>query len=278
MSCHFFSTLSKTEVLQSAGWIFNLRKPLGKDKLPFSSNPVSQSPASTFPSVLPPRQSFTGVHEGPTVGSGFCSLERASALLVHQRKPLQSSWNGQWEEWYQTRSGCKTRCVLLKIGQLHCHFAKVLCFQGNFPLRKTEICFVLTIKNTLSSAHIALCNIPLPITAALTDKPEFTGDSGPSALNTFTPKSSAKHLYWHLHKIIFLGNDNFCCLRTETFSLYTQYNTSSFFNSWSLHLSKNQKTHHLIRLFHLPSRHMGCSSTPTLEIRAAHWLYTDTSC
>lgn len=95
MSCHFFSTLSKTEVLQSAGWIFNLRKPLGKDKLPFSSNPVSQSPASTFPSVLPPRQSFTGVHEGPTVGSGFCSLERASALLVHQRKPLQSSWNGQ---------------------------------------------------------------------------------------------------------------------------------------------------------------------------------------
>lgn len=229
-------------------------------------------------SVFPPRQSFTGLHKG----SGFYSLERASALLVHQLGPLQSSWNGQWREWSQMRSGCKTHHVLLKIGQLHCHFVKVLHFQGNFPLQKTEICFALTIKNTLSSAHIALCNTPLPITATLTDKPEFTGDPVPSALNTFTPKSSAKHLYWHLlciqHKIIFLGNDNFCCLRTETFSLYTQYNTSSFFNSWSLHLSKNQKTHHLIRFFHLPSRHMGCSSTPTLGIRAAHRLYTDTSC
>lgn len=65
-------------------------------------------------------------------------------------------------------------------------------FQGNFPLQKTEIWFVLTIKNTLSSAHTAFCNIPLPLTVTLTDNTEFTGDPGPSVLNTFTPKSSAK--------------------------------------------------------------------------------------
>lgn len=55
-----------------------------------------------------------------------------------------------------------------------------------------EIWFVLTIKNTLRSVHIAFYNIPLSLTTTLADNVECTGDPGPSVLCTFTFKSSAK--------------------------------------------------------------------------------------
>lgn len=82
-----------------ASWIFNLRKSLAKISCFFSSSPVSLSPASIlpppFPSALPLRQSFTGAHKGLSVSSGLCPLETASALLLHQLRPLQSRWLGQ---------------------------------------------------------------------------------------------------------------------------------------------------------------------------------------
>lgn len=44
------------------------------------------------PSVPCLRQSFTGLHDGPTVSWRFSSLEQDSVVLVHQLRPSQTSW------------------------------------------------------------------------------------------------------------------------------------------------------------------------------------------